>query len=127
MAIRQEGLSDPQADRRLTFFPNGARIVEEDEVGSIFSAHVGEIVSAELVGEKDGGAVLLPFPLKRVPAEGDSLAGGGGEEKVLRHPLQQENGPRRTETPGCLGQTLLQRAAGDAGGIRTRAVSDAPL
>ena len=41
---------------------------------------------------------------------------GEGREKVLRHPLQQENGPLRTEPPGRLGQTLLQRAAGDAGG-----------
>ncbi len=105
---------------RRSFWFRGVRVVEEDEVGLSLPV-VGEVPGAEVLGEKDGG--ILPFHQRRqrLPGQGLSLPGPGGEAEVHAEPLNVQGQPSRA--PG-LGHGLLEvlgeASAGDGGAEKHR-------
>ena len=116
LGIGQHRLPDAQVAGQKELFADGAGVVEQDEVGAVFPGHVGKVVGAQLVGEKDRGSPLLQHGAQRLPGQGGALAVGGGEKKVFRHPLHRQHHPALAVLIQRIPEPLTERAAGQGGG-----------
>ena len=85
-------------------------------MGPVLPAHVGEVAGAQVAGEEDGGGEPLLQRLQLLLGEGLAAAGGGGQEKVLRHLLQSQGRPALAEALQRLLQPPLEGPARQGGG-----------
>lgn len=116
LRIEQKRVGDVQAPGGVELLPDGGGVVEKNEVGSVLTVHIGEVVSAQLVGEKDDGFPLLDALLELFLGEADALSIGGGEEEVLGRPLHRQGYPCRAVLLDGLLKPHLEGAAGQGGG-----------